>query len=241
MRSENSMPTSSNPAVSRVPVSKARSRRQRGNEIIEFALVLALLGPLFLWVFVNSMNLLRMIQTNQICRDIGNLYIHGMDFSTWLGQSVAQRLSNGYGLNVGASYSGNNATNDANTGTGWVVLSTVMFVGSGTCSTLPNGTTCTNQNQYVYLQRFDFGNKALIFNGHGVVSQVGTPSATINSSGYVQNYLTDAGAQAPNFSRFLQTQLVDGQIIYVAETYFSSPDLGFSAYPGGGVYSRTFF
>ena len=224
-----------------IPVTIRRSKRQRGNEMIEFALVLALLGPLFLWVFVNSMNLLRMIQTNEICRDIGILYIQGMDFSTWLAQSVAQTLSQGYGLQIGSSFTGNNATNDGNSGNGWVVLSEVMYVGTGSCSTLPSGTTCTNQGQYVYLQRFDFGNANLIFNGHGVVSQVGTPTATINSSGYVQNYLTDAGAQAPNFHQFMQTQLSDGQIIFVSETFFASPDLGFSSYPGGGVYSRTFF
>jgi hypothetical protein len=227
--------------VSRRPGSGRRSRRQRGNEMFEFALVLALLGPLFLWMFVNSMNLLRMIQTNAICRDVGILYIQGMDFSTWLAQSVAQTLAQGYDLEIGSSYSGNNATNDGNSGNGWVVLSEIMYVGSASCSTLPSGTTCSNEGQYVYLQRFDFGNSSVIFNGSGVSSQVGTPTASINSSGYVQNYLTDPGAVAPNFSRFMQTQLSDGQIIYVAETFFASPDLHFSSYPGGGVYSRTFF
>jgi hypothetical protein len=53
--------------------------------------------------------------------------------------------------------------------------------------------------------------------------------------------LTDAGAVAPNFGILLQTQLVDQQVIYASETFFASPDLGISAYPGGGLYSRTFF
>jgi hypothetical protein len=227
--------------TSQIPVSRRRGRKEHGNEIIEFALVLALLGPLFLWTFVNSMNLLRLIQTNQICRDIGNLYIHGMDFSTWLGQSVAQRLAQGYGLNVGSNFAGNNSTNDANTGNGWVVLSLIMYAGNGSCSTLPNGTTCTNQGKYVYLQRMDFGNKNLMFNGTSVQSALGTPTATMNTSGWTANYLTDPNAVSPNFANFLQTQLLDGQIIYVAETFFASPDLGFSSYAGGGVYSRTFF
>ena len=46
--------------------------------MIEFALMAALLVPLLLWVFVNGMNLIRMIQCTQICRDIGNQYIHGL-------------------------------------------------------------------------------------------------------------------------------------------------------------------
>ena len=229
---------------SRVPVARHRLHRQRGNEIIEFALYAMFIVPLFLWVFVTGMNLLRMIQTTQICRDIGNLYIHGVDYTTFAAQQTAQRLAQGYGLNVGSGFTGgvtNMYNNDNNGGNGWVVLSEVMYVGAATCATLPTGTTCTNQNKYVYLQRIDFGNSGVQFNGNTVASAVGTPTATINAYGIVQNYLTDAGAVAPNFGNFLQTQLADGQWIYVAETFFASPDLGISAYPAGGVYSRTFF
>jgi len=230
--------------MSRIPVTSRRASRQRGNEIIEFAVYAAFLVPLFLWTFVTGMNLLRMIQTTQICRDIGNLYIHGVDFSTYQAEQIAQRLSQGYGLNVGAGFSAgvnNMYNNDLNSGNGWVVLSEVMFVGAASCSSLPVGTACTNQNKYVYLQRIDFGNQSVQFNGTTVASAVGTPTATINSSGLVQNYLTDAGAVSPNFGNFLQTPLTDGQVMYVAETFFASPDLGISAYPAGGVYSRTFF
>jgi hypothetical protein len=89
---------------SRIPVASRRAGRQRGNEIIEFAVYAALIVPLFLWTFVTGMNLLRMIQTTQICRDIGNLYIHGVDFSTYPAEQIAQRLAQGYGLNVGSVF-----------------------------------------------------------------------------------------------------------------------------------------
>jgi hypothetical protein len=230
--------------MSRIPVAARRAGRQRGNEIIEFAVYAAFLVPLFLWTFVTGMNLLRMIQTTQICRDIGNLYIHGVDFSSYSAEQIAQRLSQGYGLNVGSGFAGgvtNMYNNDGNTGNGWVVLSEIMFVGAGSCSALPVGTTCTNQNKYVYLQRIDFGNRSVQFNGTTVASAIGTPGATINSSGLVQSYLTDPAAVASTFSNFLQTPLADGQVMYVCETFFASPDLGISAYPAGGVYSRTFF
>jgi len=225
----------------RISISRRRARGQRGNEIFEFALYAAFIVPLFLWVFVSGMNLLRMIQCTQICRDIGNLYIHGVDYSTYAAQQIAQRLAQGYGLQIGSSFTGNNATNDGNSGNAWIVLSEVMYVGANTCSSLPSGTTCTNQSKYVFLQRIDFGNVGLQFNGTTVTSALGTPTATINSAGNVQNYLTDSGAVAANFSNFVQTQLADGQVMYVSETFFGSPDLGISAFPAGGVYQRTFF
>jgi hypothetical protein len=226
--------------TSRIPVAPRRSRRQRGNEIIEFGLYAVFIVPLFLWVFVTGMNLLRMIQTNQICRDIGNLYIHGVDFTTYPAEQIAQRLAQGYGLNVGGGFSAGVThmyNNDGNSGTGWVVLSQIRFVGASSCV----GVNPCNSNKYVYTQRIDFGNSSLQFNGTTVASAIGTPTATINASGMVQNWLTDPAAVATNFGNFVQTPLTDGQVMYVAETFFGSPDLGISAYPAGGVYSRTFF
>jgi hypothetical protein len=218
-----------------------RRKGQRGNELVEFALVVSFLVPLFLWMFIAGMGLLRMIQATQVCRDLGSLYIHGIDFSSYPAQQIAVRLSQGFGLQIGASFNGNDATNDSNAGNGWVVMSEVMFVGAGACASLPSGKTCTNQNQYVFIQRIDFGNIGLKFNGTTVKSGFGTPTATISTSGNVQNYLTDPGAVAPNFANVLQTQLVDQQVIYIAETFFGMPDLAISAFPAGGLYSRTFF
>ena len=54
-----------------------------------------------------------------------------------------------------SSFTGNDATNDGNGGNGYVVLSEVMYVGATSCSALPTGTTCTNKNEYVYVQRLD--------------------------------------------------------------------------------------
>lgn len=121
-----------------------------------------------------------------------------------------------------------------------MVLSELMYVGANACSALPPG-ECTNEGQYVYLQRIDFGNSNVQFNGVTVQSAVGNPIVTMNSSGMVQNYLTDPNAVAPNFANLVQMQLADQQVVYVAETFFASPDLGFSSVPGGGIYSRNFF
>jgi hypothetical protein len=224
--------------MDRAPVSGRRTR-ERGNEILEFALLLALLAPMLLWVFINGMNLIKLIEASQVCRDVGNLYIHGVDYSTYSAQQVANTLASGFGLQIGSSFSGNSATNDANSGNGWVVVSQIMYAGASACSALPTGTTCTNQNKYVFIQRIDFGNKSLTFNGNAVASVLGTPTATINSYGYVANYLTDPNAVSATAGNFIT--LADTQVAYVSETFFASPNLGFASYPGGGVYNRTFF
>ena len=223
--------------VTRNAVSGGRRNHQRGNEMIEFALYACFIVPLFLWVFVNGMNILRLIQSTEITRDIGTLYIHGVDYSTYSAQQVAQRLAKGYGLQIGSSFTGNSISNTSNSGNGYILVSEVMYAGSGSCGSL---NPC-NLNKYVFLQRIGFGNSSVQFNSTTVQSALGTPTATINSQGYVQNYLGDAGAVASNMSSLLQTQLTDGQVIYVAETFFASTDLGLSAYPAGGVYSRVFF
>jgi len=208
--------------------------------MIEFAVLAAFLVPTFLWTFVTAMDLIRMIEAIQVCRDVGSIYMRGTDYSLYIPQQIASTLAGGLGLQVGSSFPGNDPSNDANGGNGWVVLSELMYVGANACSAVPAG-DCTNEGQYVYLQRIDFGNSGIQFSGTTVQSAVGSPILTMNSSGMVQNYLTDPNAAAPNFANLVQAQLADQQIVYVVETFFASPDLGFSALPGGGIYSRNFF
>jgi hypothetical protein len=226
--------------VTRIPISERRRKKQGGNEIIEFALLAVFLVPLLLWTFIVGMNLIRVIQAEQICREIGTLYISGVDFSTYAAESLVVDLATGYGLNAGSSFTGNMYNNDGNGGNGYVVVSEIMYVGASTCSTLPSGTGCTNQGQYVFLRRIDFGNSNLTINGTTVASSFGAPTASQTSYGYVENYLTDSGAVATNVGSILNSALIDGQVIYVVETWFASPDLGFAAPSGGGMYARVF-
>jgi hypothetical protein len=226
-----------------IRISMRRSRKQRGNEMIEFALLSVFLVPLLLWTFIAGMNLIRLIQIQQVCRELGSLYIGGVDFSTYAAESLAARLAQGYSLNVGTGFSGsvlNMYNNDTNGGNGYVIMSEIMYVGPSTCGTLPTGTTCTNESSYVFLQQIDFGNNNLTINGATAASAFGSPTATRTAFGFVNNVLTDSGAVAANFGSFLSSPLTDGQIIYVVETWFSSPDLGFAAPSGGGNYARIF-
>jgi hypothetical protein len=233
-----------------------RKKTQSGQEIFEFALVAVLFVPMFLGAFVVGMNLIRSIQANQICRDLDSMYIHGGDFSTYAMQQEAQRLAQGLNLQIGASFAGNEQANTGNTGNGLVTVSQIMWIGGPTSASCVavGASNCTNQNSFVYTQQIQFGNGSLS-NSNTVT--VGTcPTAVLNTSGVVQNYITDSraaltGSAQTNMQGLWQTSsevsggtatpLTDQQVVYVVETYFQSPDLNVGALAGNGVYARYFF
>jgi len=219
---------------------------------MEFALVALLLVPTFLGSFIVGMNLIRSIQTNQVCRDLTDMYIHGADFSTYAMQTLAQRLAQGLNLQIGGSFAGNSNTNTNNTGNGLVTVTQIMYVGATTdpnCVAVGAG-NCTNTNSFVFTQQIVFGNGTL---ANANTQTLGTPvGATLTNSGIVQNPVTDSHAKLPASAQTAmqglwqttsngQMPLTDGQVAYAVETYFQSPDLSVGALSGNGVYARYFF
>src|SRR4051812_2696773 len=81
-----------------------RRQRQSGQELLEFGLLISLLVPLLLGTFITGLSLVRSIQTNQMDRDMTDMYIHGADYSTYPMQQVAQRLARGLNMQIGASF-----------------------------------------------------------------------------------------------------------------------------------------
>jgi hypothetical protein len=236
-----------------VRMATARRRRtQSGQEILEFGLAAVLLVPMFIGAFVVGMNLIRSIQTNQVCRDLDSMYIHGGDFSTYPLQQEAQRLAQGLNLQIGSSFSGNTQSNTGNTGNGLVTITQIMWIGSTTSASCVavGASNCTNANSFVFTQQIQFGNGTLA--NSTTVSLGSPPSAVMNTSGVVQNYITDtraqvAGSAQTNLQALWQvnngttTALNDGQVAYIVETYFQSPDLSVGSLSGNGVYARYFF
>jgi hypothetical protein len=229
-----------------------RRKGQSGQEIIEFALVGMLFVPLLMGSFVVGMNLIRSNQANQVCRDMADMYIHGADFSTYGMQQIGQRLATGLGLNIGSSYTGNNNANTSNDGNGLVTISQIMYIGAttGSSCTAVGAANCTNHDNFVYTQRIQFGNGNL--SSSNTVQMTAPSGATINSTGAVQNYVTDAHAKVPDPAQTSmknlwqttangQTSLTDTQVVYIVEVYFQSPDLSLGSYSGNGVYARYFF
>ena len=229
-----------------------RRKSQSGQEIIEFAMVGVLFVPLLLGSFVVGMNLIRSNQANQVCRDLTDMYIHGADFSTYGMQQLAQRLAQGLNLQIGSSFTGNSAANTSNSGNSLVTVTQIMYIGptTGSSCTSVGAGNCTNHDSFVYTQRIQFGNGTLASNS---TVSMGTPSgATINTTGAVQNYITDSHAKLPDpaqtnmrnlwqVSSNGQTPLTDTQVVYVVEFYSQSADLSLGSMAGNGVYARYFF
>lgn len=232
-------------------VIERRRRRQGGHQILEFACVAVLFCPLLLGTFVVGLSLIRSIQVNHLARDLDSMYIHGADFSDYNFQVIARRLAYGMGLDIGAPFQGNQAENTSQSGRGLITVSQVMWVGG---EQEPNcqgvfPAPCTNKNTFVFTQRIRFGN-GNVDNAHP--SSLGAPTASRNGHGVVQNPVLAIGAQLPapaqgemqalwQTSAGGRTPLKDGQVLYVVEAYFESPDLSLGNLQGSGLYARWFF
>ena len=226
-------------------------RRQRGQEIIEFAFVALLFVPMFLGMFVTGMNLIISIQANNTVRNLGNMYIHGADFSSYPYQQLAQRMGTGLNLQM-PSFSGNLQSNTGSAGNGIIRITEVMYVGKTTdpnCVAVGAG-SCTNHDSFVFIQRIVFGNSSLA-TPHP--SSMGDPTgATISAQGSVSDYVTDATAKLPSAGQAAmvalwqtnangQQPLTDGQVFYAAEGYFQTPSFSLGNNSSQGVSVRSFF
>jgi hypothetical protein len=229
-----------------------RRKSQSGQEILEFGLVAILFVPLLTGAFIVGMNLIRSIQCNQVCRDLTNMYIHGADFSTYAYQQLAQRLAQGLNLQIGSSFAGSQQSNTGNTGRGLVTVTEIMYVGpttAGNCTAV-GSSNCTNHDSFVYLQQVQFGNGTLA--SANTVTLGACPLAVMNTAGLAQNPVTDSRARLSGTAQTSMTNqwqvntggqvpLTDGQVVYIVETYFQSPDLSVGSLAGNGVYARYFF
>jgi len=226
-------------------------RRQSGQELIEFGLVLVLFVPLLIGAVATGMGMIQSIQTNSVSRDLDDMYIHGADFSTYAMQQMAQRLAQGLNLQIGSTFTGNRQTNTGNSGNGIVLVSQIMWVGG---TTSPNcqavgAANCTNANSFVFMQRIEFGNATLKTTGNNTLGDPGTTA--ISAQGVVFNPITDSGAKLSNPGQTNMqtlwqsgengtTALVDGQVVYVVEVYFRN-GLSFGSFSPSGTYARYFF
>lgn len=228
-----------------------RKRGEKGQEIVEFGLVALLFIPIIMGTFVTGMNLIVSIQANNLVRNVGNLYIHGADFSTYPYQQLAQRMSTGLNLQM-PSFSGNLQSNTGSSGDGIVWVTQIMYVGATTdpnCASVGAG-NCTNHDSFVFTQRVLFGNGSL---AAVHPSLVGNPTgATLSSMGSVSNPVTDSGARLVTAAQTVmaniwqtnangQQPLRDGQVVYLSEGYFQTPTLSLGNNSSKGVYAKSFF
>jgi hypothetical protein len=200
-------------------------KRQRGNQVIEFALCSVFLVPLFLGTVVIGMRLGRSIQVTQVARDTAHMYARFVDFSKVGNQDLVVRIASGLGMTRTG-------------GNGVVILSQIMQIGDQQCT--EGGVAiadCFNRSQPVVIHRVAIGNSPLR------QSLLATPMPSlIGTDGKIApvNYLRNASVVATNFSSILA--LNPGELGYAVEAYFNSPELdSFGAYLPNAVYSRCIF
>jgi hypothetical protein len=222
-----------------------RRRSQKGQELLEFGLVMGfLLVPLFLGMIVYGTNLIQSNQVNALCREIGSMYIGGTDLSLAASQKTVSTLAAGLNLQVGTTGGAANTSNS--TGSGIVTITQMTYVGNLNQITCSNNTPC-NTTSFVFMQRIKFGNGSL---ATAPASLAGDPSgATMNAQGVVANPYADTTARLPSTQNAdMKTLwnagntggLQDGQTVYLVETYVESS--GFSFGQGAkGIYAKFFF
>ena len=209
--------------------------------ILEFAVVAPCLVLIFFGTVGLGIMLGRYIQAEFACRDIAHMYSDGVDFTQTTPQNIiVQQLAVGTGIT-------------ATGGTGVVILSQVMTVYQADCNASGYTSQCTNLGLPVFTQRIYVGNSTL----HS--SAFGTPTSTlmdsegnISPSVYITN--SDSSVRTSGFEAALDAASVlaggsgtppaepQGDSVYVVETYFPYPDIGFLGWStAGGTYARFMF
>lgn len=215
--------------------------------------------PLFLGTFVMGMNLIKSLQANLLVRDLGNIAIHGGDFSSSQMQQLAERLGNSVNLQAPAFSNGvtNMQTNTGANGDGIVWMTQIQWIGATTdpiCTAQTAAHLSCNSNSFVYLSQVVFGSSTANSAHPSTLGYAAANGATFASGGggTVANSASDSHAKLPSAAQTAmhnlwqttangQAPLIDGQVVYVAEGYFQTPTLTLGSYTSSGVYARSFF
>ena len=202
-----------------------RARGQRGNAIIEFALVVTFLVMLLMGTFSIGMTLTKSVQAGVVARDAGAMFMRYVDFTMPENKSILVRLANGMGMT-------------ASGGNGVVIMTQVMQVGAAECAAGGMATgSCPNYNRPVVIKRMTVGNTALY------TTTFGNPApALLQADGTISttNYLNDASVRVDNFAGVMT--LTGGEFAFVSEAYFKTPEIDMPGYRSNTyVYQRNIF
>ena len=206
------------------PGSTRNKQRRKGTALIEFAIVMTMLIPMFFGMVIFGISAGRAIQATQFTRDMGHMYAMGVDFSTAPSQSLMTNLAQN--LDV------------SSTGSGVVIFSQIKKVYQSDCDA-QTMSTCPNLNAFVFMQRLVKGNSSARPSNYGT-----PPSNYINSLGNIAppDYLVQSSLVATGTS--VLPIVPAGNSVWVVESYFGIPGLAFLSsvgIPMTGVYSVSYF
>jgi len=213
---------------------RMRTRQRNGNTILEFAIVMVFLVPMFAGMFTIGMALTKGIQVSNVTHDAVTLMVtastnpdSGLDLSQAQNQAIIVDAASGLGMNV----SGTNTP--SSTGLGVVILSKVVMVGPNECSLggmTPHGTSpfwdagnCPNYGTYTFEYR------VIIGNGTTWSSTLGNPGGTIQTNGTItaHDVASNTSDQDPSFSTVTGMTLLPSNFALVAEMYANVAYLNF--------------
>ena len=135
------------------------NKARRGVAVMEFTFSLLFLIPLLLGIFIFGFKLIRSLEMTQVARDLGAMYLRGVDFRGSGAQQTAQTLAQGYNL--------------TSTGSSVVILSKVKLITATDCAAanaaapVVIGSACLNLGKTVFMEQLKVGNPA---NGSSVSS-----------------------------------------------------------------------
>jgi Flp pilus assembly protein TadG len=205
--------------ISQRRVSARGLRCQRGNVIVEFAILFPFLTSMLAGAFTIGMSLTKAVQCSQLCRNANVLMVRSIDLSSNANKQLLLRTGSGLGMNI----AGTN-TPDPN-GKGTIILTKVVRVGDSACYsgiTAWNGNpaTCPNHGQYVIAQRIIIGNTSQWASATGTASGV-----VLDSKGNVsdQDIAQNSSARATGFPGIVQ--LNNDEFTYVSEVFADVSDL----------------
>jgi len=226
---------------------RLRERRQNGNTILEFAIVMTFLVPIFTGMFTLGMALTKGIQVSNVAHDAVVLMVtastnpdSGLDLSQSQNQAIIVDAASGLGMNM----SGTNTPNP--NGKAVVILSKVIMVGPNECSLggmTPHGTApfwdsgnCPNYGSYTFAYRVAFGNTSKWS------STLGSPGGTIQSNGTISAHdvASNTSDQDSTFSSVTGMTLLSSNFALVSEMYADVTYLNFfNVMPNPTIYARS--
>jgi Flp pilus assembly protein TadG len=226
---------------------QARRPKQGGNTILEFALVMVFLVPMFAGSFTIGMALAKDIQVSNVARDAVVLMVRsvtdpesGLDLSQTQNQRIIVAAASGLGMNSDAQQ------DPSSSGNGVVILSKVVMVGPAECSVgvvpAPNGAPPWNAGNCPNYGSYTFAYRVVIGNGTRWSSVLGNPGGTVQSNGTITNsdIANVTSNRVPSFNTVTGMTLIPGTFALVSEMYADVSFLNFFSILGNPtLYARS--
>lgn len=224
-----------------------RRKREAGNTIVEFAIVLSFLVPMLAGAFTIGFGLTKAIQVSNVARDAVVLMVRsntdpnsGLDLSQTQNQRIIVQAAQGLGMNSDA------ADDPSSTGNAVVILSKVVMVGPTECTVgiipAPSGappwssSNCPNYGDYVFAYRVVIGN------GTRWSSTFGSPGGTVQSNGTItaSDIASNTSDRASTFHAVTGLTLSASIFALVSEMYADVSYLNFfSVLSNPVIYARS--